>query len=72
MPVDEATKNTKGYAFIEFSSAAEASAAQEQTDGYKLDKQHVFKARARRLRAALHAAPEAAGRRRRKLLARKP
>ena len=46
MPVDEATKNTKGYAFIEFSSAAEAAAAQEQTDGYKLDKQHVFKARA--------------------------
>ena len=47
MPVDDATKNTKGYAFIEFSSAAEAAAAQEQTDGYKLDKQHVFKARAR-------------------------
>ena len=43
MPVDDATKNTKGYAFIEFSSAAEAAAAQEQTDGYKLDKQHVFK-----------------------------
>ena len=47
MPVDDATKNTKGYAFIEFSSAAEAAAAQEQTDGYKLDKQHVFKARDR-------------------------
>jgi translation initiation factor 3 subunit B len=46
MPVDEATKLTKGYAFIEFASAAEAAAAQEQTDGYKLDKQHVFKARA--------------------------
>lgn len=46
MPVDDATKQTKGYAFIEFSSAAEAQAAQEQTDGYKLDKQHVFKARA--------------------------
>jgi translation initiation factor 3 subunit B len=45
MPVDDATKNSKGYAFIEFSSAAEAAAAQEQTDGYKLDKQHVFKAR---------------------------
>jgi translation initiation factor 3 subunit B len=46
MPVDDASKQTKGYAFIEFASAAEAAAAQEQTDGYKLDKQHVFKARA--------------------------
>ena len=45
MPVDDATKQTKGYAFIEFANAAEAQAALEQTDGYKLDKQHVFKAR---------------------------
>jgi hypothetical protein len=45
MPVDDSSKLTKGYAFIEFASAAEAAAAQEQTDGYKLDKQHVFKAR---------------------------
>lgn len=42
MPVD-ASQSTKGYCFIEFSSAAEAAAAQEQTDGYKLDKAHVFK-----------------------------
>lgn len=64
MPVDEATKNTKGYAFIEFSSAAEAAAAQEQTDGYKLDKQHVFKARARLLHAPRRASSRATRRRR--------
>ena len=45
MPVDEATKQSKGYAFVEFGSAAEAAAAQQQTEGYKLDKAHVFKAR---------------------------
>lgn len=43
MPVDQATKNTKGYAFVEFCSAQEADAAMAQTDGYKLDKSHVFK-----------------------------
>ncbi len=43
MPVDEASKQTKGYAFVEFTTPAEAAAAQEQTDGYKLDKAHVFK-----------------------------
>jgi translation initiation factor 3 subunit B len=41
--VDEGSKMTKGYAFIEFTTAAEASAAAEQTDGYKLDKAHVFR-----------------------------
>ncbi len=74
MPVDDASKLTKGYAFIEFASAAEAAAAQEQTDGYKLDKQHVFKARVLRhaqqhathtpaaaaAAAALRVAPQAA------------
>ena len=43
MPMDPATKMSCGYAFIEFSSKAEADAAVEQTDGYKLDKAHVFK-----------------------------
>ena len=39
----EADGSTKGFAFIEFHGAAEAQAAREQTDGYKLDKAHVFK-----------------------------
>jgi RNA recognition motif. (a.k.a. RRM, RBD, or RNP domain) len=43
MPVDEATQLSKGVVFIEFTSPAEAAAAAEQTDGYKLDKQHVFR-----------------------------
>ena len=34
---------TKGFAFVEFHNAAEAAAAIEQTNGYKLDKAHVFK-----------------------------
>jgi translation initiation factor 3 subunit B len=42
MPVDD-TGSTKGFAFVEFHGAAEAAAAREQTDGYKLDKAHVFK-----------------------------
>ncbi len=65
MPVDDASKQTKGYAFIEFANATEAQAALEQTDGYKLDKQHVFKARAAAAACALcardaHASPSAA------------
>ena len=43
MPMDPATKMSCGYAFIEFSTRAEADAAVEQTDGYKLDKAHIFK-----------------------------
>lgn len=43
MPVDETTQQSKGHAFIEFTTPAEAQAAQEQTDGYKLDKAHVFR-----------------------------
>ena len=43
MPVDEETKMSKGYAFVEYLTAEEATAALEQTDGYKLDRQHVFK-----------------------------
>ena len=34
---------TKGFAFIEYHSPQEAQAAREQTDGYKLDKSHIFK-----------------------------
>ena len=34
---------TKGFAFVEFLSPQEAAAAREQTDGYKLDKAHIFK-----------------------------
>ena len=34
---------TKGFAFVEFHNHAEAAAAIEQTNGYKLDKAHVFK-----------------------------
>ena len=32
-----------GFAFVEFHNPAEAAAAIEQTNGYKLDKAHVFK-----------------------------
>eukprot|EP01120_Amphizonella_sp_Union-15-10_P013936 TRINITY_DN6582_c0_g1_i1.p1 TRINITY_DN6582_c0_g1~~TRINITY_DN6582_c0_g1_i1.p1 ORF type:complete len:668 (+),score=165.09 TRINITY_DN6582_c0_g1_i1:58-2061(+) len=34
---------TKGYCFIEFTSASHAAAAVAKTNGYKLDKNHVFK-----------------------------
>ena len=42
MPID-ADGMTKGFAFVEYHDAAEANAARQQTDGYKLDKAHVFK-----------------------------
>lgn len=42
MPRD-GSNTTKGYAFIEFTTKQEAQAAVEQTNGYKLDKSHVFK-----------------------------
>ena len=42
MPVDAATGMTKGFAFVEFMSEKEARVAREKTDGYKLDKTHVF------------------------------
>lgn len=41
MPRDESGK-TKGYAFIEYSTPQEAQTAREQTNGYKLDRSHVF------------------------------
>lgn len=43
LPVDSETKATKGFAFIEFMNPEQAAAAAEQTDGYKLDKQHFFR-----------------------------
>eukprot|EP00245_Coleochaete_scutata_P017412 TRINITY_DN8522_c0_g1_i1.p1 TRINITY_DN8522_c0_g1~~TRINITY_DN8522_c0_g1_i1.p1 ORF type:complete len:737 (-),score=206.49 TRINITY_DN8522_c0_g1_i1:368-2578(-) len=42
MPVDEETQKTKGYAFVEFTTSQEAQTAREQTNGYKLDRSHVF------------------------------
>eukprot|EP00741_Cyanophora_paradoxa_P015119 tig00020848_g14590.t1 len=42
MPKD-AKGATKGFAFIEFSTPEEASMAVQQTNGYKLDKNHIFK-----------------------------
>ena len=42
MPKDPSTKSSRGYAFVEFNSPAEAAAAREQTQGYKLDKAHTF------------------------------
>jgi translation initiation factor 3 subunit B len=43
MPVDEAAKKTKGFAFIEFATPDQAMIARQQADGYKLDKSHTFK-----------------------------
>ena len=42
----------QGFAFVEYLTPEEATAALEQTDGYKLDRQHVFKARAAQRRSA--------------------
>ena len=41
MPFDDAGKSL-GFAFIEFSSEAEANAAIQKANGYKLDKAHTF------------------------------
>lgn len=43
MPFDQAQQKSKGFAFIEFASADEASSAQEQADGYKIDKNHTLR-----------------------------
>mmetsp|Transcript_7434 Transcript_7434/g.24695 ORF Transcript_7434/g.24695 Transcript_7434/m.24695 type:complete len:720 (+) Transcript_7434:103-2262(+) len=43
MPVEKSTGKTKGFAFIEFLTQQMAEAAVQQTDGYKLDKNHIFK-----------------------------
>ena len=42
MPVDEGTKLSKGFAFVEFETPAEAAAAVAHADGYKLDKAHAL------------------------------
>lgn len=42
MPVDENTKKTLGYCFIEYNTPQEAELAKEKTHGYKLDKTHIF------------------------------
>lgn len=43
MPIDEETKLTKGFAFIEFLTPDEAQAAKQHTQGYNLDKRHAFR-----------------------------
>lgn len=42
MPMNKEGTETKGFAFIEFKDKHCAQLAAEQTDGYKLDKAHVF------------------------------
>ena len=42
MPVDETTKLSKGFAFVEFETPAEAAAAVAHANGYKLDKSHAL------------------------------
>jgi len=42
IPKDEQTKMTLGFAFVEFSTPQEAKEAIQRTNGYKLDKSHVF------------------------------
>lgn len=43
-PQDEATKRSKGYAFVEYENAEQARAAQAALNGYQLDKAHKFAA----------------------------
>jgi len=42
MPMNDAGTESKGFAFIEFVDKKAAAAAVEQTDGHKLDKNHIF------------------------------
>ncbi|KAI3742981.1 hypothetical protein L1987_60682 [Smallanthus sonchifolius] len=42
MPVEEDTGKTRGYCFIEYNTPQEAELAKEKTNGYKLDRSHVF------------------------------
>nr|URM60686.1 CPP family protein [Gymnema sylvestre] len=42
MPVDPETQKTLGYCFIEYNTPQEAELAREKTNGYKLDRSHVF------------------------------
>ena len=43
MPMKEDGSETKGFAFIEFEDKKVAALAVQQTEGYKLDKSHVFR-----------------------------
>ncbi|XP_044985379.1 eukaryotic translation initiation factor 3 subunit B-like [Hordeum vulgare subsp. vulgare] len=42
MPTHPETKKTYGYCFIEYNTPQEAELAREKTNGYKLDKSHIF------------------------------
>ncbi|KAK8522409.1 hypothetical protein V6N13_115379 [Hibiscus sabdariffa] len=42
MPTDPETKKTLGYCFIEYNTPQEAELAKEKTNGYKLDRSHIF------------------------------
>lgn len=42
MPVNKETQKTLGYCFIEYTTPQEAELAREKTNGYKLDKSHIF------------------------------
>ncbi|GAB4828263.1 Eukaryotic translation initiation factor 3 subunit B [Ancistrocladus abbreviatus] len=42
MPVAPDTEKTLGYCFIEYNTPQEAELAREKTNGYKLDKSHIF------------------------------
>ncbi|KAH0451085.1 hypothetical protein IEQ34_021777 [Dendrobium chrysotoxum] len=42
MPVNPETKKTLGYCFIEYNTSQDAKSAKENTNGYKLDKSHIF------------------------------
>ncbi|KAF9662035.1 hypothetical protein SADUNF_Sadunf18G0011200 [Salix dunnii] len=42
MPVDPETHKTLRYCFIEYNTPQEAELAKEKTNGYKLDRAHVF------------------------------
>jgi translation initiation factor 3 subunit B len=43
MPFDQSAGNSKGFAFVQYASPDEASAAKSQTDNYRLDKAHSLK-----------------------------
>ncbi|XP_039114285.1 eukaryotic translation initiation factor 3 subunit B-like [Dioscorea cayenensis subsp. rotundata] len=42
MPVNPESQKTLGYCFIEYNTPQEAELAKEKTNGYKLDKSHIF------------------------------
>ncbi|CAL9067771.1 eukaryotic translation initiation factor 3 subunit B-like [Musa acuminata AAA Group] len=42
MPVNPDTQKTLGYCFVEYNTPQEAELAREKTNGYKLDKSHIF------------------------------